>query len=207
MKLDNFILGVDKVLRTLFVPAEAVRSVPGHDLEPSALSFRERNHAAALMRVNHAGEVCAQALYQGQLFMCKNALVRHALEKSSQEEIDHLAWTAQRIAELGGRKSILNPLLYFGSLSLGAFASRFGDAWNMGFLAETERQVESHLEHHLSALPVPDKKSRAIVLQMRADEIAHANVAVNLGAIEFPFVARKAMLAASGLMTRVVYYV
>jgi ubiquinone biosynthesis monooxygenase Coq7 len=159
------------------------------------------------MRVNHCGEICAQALYQGQALMSKDESIRKALEQASHEETEHLAWTEQRIAELGGRKSLLNPLWYGSSLAVGMLAGRFGDRWNLGFLAETERQVESHLHGHLERLPAEDRKSRAIVEQMKTDEISHANTAVRLGANELPAPVKGLMRLFSRVMTETVYRV
>lgn len=205
--LDQAIIHFDKALRTVFAPAMTVRPVPGNDLPDAPLEEDEKRHAAALMRVNHCGEICAQALYQGQALMSKDESIRKALEQASQEETEHLAWTEQRIAELGGRKSLLNPLWYGSSLAVGMLAGRFGDRWNLGFLAETERQVESHLHGHLERLPAEDRKSRAIVEQMKADEISHANTAVRLGANELPAPVKGLMRLFSRVMTETVYRV
>ncbi|AWI77971.1 MAG: demethoxyubiquinone hydroxylase family protein [Betaproteobacteria bacterium HGW-Betaproteobacteria-13] len=205
--LDQAIIHFDKALRTVFAPAMTVRPVPGNDLPDAPLDEDEKRHAAALMRVNHCGEICAQALYQGQALMSKDESIRKALEQASQEETEHLAWTEQRIAELGGRKSLLNPLWYGSSLAVGMLAGRFGDRWNLGFLAETERQVESHLHGHLERLPTEDRKSRAIVEQMKADEISHANTAVRLGANELPAPVKGLMKLFSRVMTETVYRV
>ncbi|AWI75501.1 MAG: demethoxyubiquinone hydroxylase family protein [Azoarcus sp.] len=205
--LDQAIIHFDKALRTVFAPAMTVRPVPGNDLPDAPLDEDEKRHAAALMRVNHCGEICAQALYQGQALMSKDESIRKALEQASQEETEHLAWTEQRIAELGGRKSLLNPLWYGSSLAVGMLAGRFGDRWNLGFLAETERQVESHLHGHLERLPAEDRKSRAIVEQMKADEISHANTAVRLGANELPAPVKGLMRLFSRVMTETVYRV
>ncbi|SBT03670.1 2-nonaprenyl-3-methyl-6-methoxy-1,4-benzoquinol hydroxylase [Candidatus Accumulibacter aalborgensis] len=204
---DRFLIEFDKALRTLFAPAATTREVPGSQEAEGGLSSEERNHASALMRVNHVGEVCAQALYQGQALACRNPVLRQALEKAADEETEHLAWTERRLVELGGRKSLLNPLWYLGALAFGVGAGKLGDPWSLGFLAETERQVEAHLDDHLSALPAQDIKSRAIVKQMRLDEISHAETAVRLGARELPAAARKAMTIASRMMTRTAYYV
>ena len=141
--IDQAIIEFDKALRTVFAPARSVRPVPGEDIPDAEMSEAERAHAAALMRVNHVGEVCAQALYQGQSIMSRDPAIRDTLRQASQEETEHLAWTERRIAELGGRKSLLNPLWYGGALAIGVLAGRFGDRWNLGFLAETERQVET----------------------------------------------------------------
>ena len=159
------------------------------------------------MRINHVGEICAQALYQGQALSSFDPAIRQSLEKAAYEETEHLAWTERRICELGSRKSLLNSLWYFGALSMGLLAGKFGDAWNLGFLAETERQVEAHLDHHLDELPLNDLKSRAVVQQMRLDEISHAEAAVALGARELPPPVKAAMRLVSGIMTRAAYYV
>ncbi len=207
MFADRLVLEFDKVLRTLLVPAPTTRPVPGGDLVDVELSEAERRHAAALMRINHVGEICAQALYQGQAITCRDLQLRESLEKAAGEETEHLAWTERRLSELGDRKSLLNPLWYLGSLAIGAVAGKFGDQWSLGFLAETERQVEAHLDQHLTDLPSQDVKSRAIVDQMRRDEIAHANTAIQLGARELPEPAKKAMQLAARVMTRTAYYV
>ena len=207
MAADRFIIEIDKVLRTLFAAAPTSREVPGRDRIAPSLSATERAHSAALMRINHVGEICAQALYQGQALTCRDPQIRQALEQAAYEETEHLAWTERRIKELGGRKSLLNPLWYAGALSMGVVAGKFGDAWNLGFLAETERQVEAHLALHLTQLPKHDSKSREIVEQMKVDEIAHAQTAVRLGALELPSAAKTAMKLASRLMTRTAYYV
>jgi len=159
------------------------------------------------MRVNHCGEICAQALYQGQALMSKDEGIKRALESAAQEETEHLAWTERRIAELGGRKSLLNPLWYGGSLAIGILAARFGDGVNLGFLAETERQVESHLKSHLDRLPPLDLKSREIVTQMKKDEAEHADTAIRLGAVDLPGPVKAAMKASSRVMTGVAYWV
>ena len=169
------------------------------------MSEQERAHACGLMRVNHVGEVCAQALYQGQALTSRDPALRDALRGAADEETEHLAWTEQRIAELGGRKSLLNPLWYAGALSMGLIAGRLGDKWNLGFLAETERQVEAHLDSHLSDLPEQDLRSRDVVEQMRVDEIKHAETAVHLGAAELPEAVKKAMKFAAGIMTGTAY--
>jgi ubiquinone biosynthesis monooxygenase Coq7 len=158
------------------------------------------------MRVNHSGEVCAQALYQGQAVMARDASTREALDAAAWEETEHLNWTERRIEELGGRKSLLNPLWYTGSLALGMIAGRLGDRWSLGFVAEIERQVESHLTDHLERLPAQDGRSRAVVEQMRTDESRHAQTARRLGAAELPAPVRTAMRMASKLMTRSAYW-
>ncbi len=205
--LDQLIIGFDRALRTVFATAQTVRPVPGGELPEAELSAEERRHAAALMRVNHVGEVCAQALYQGQAMISRDPSIRVALSQAAQQEEEHLAWTERRIAELGGRKSLLNPLWYTGALGLGILAGKMGDAWNLGFLAETERQVEAHLDSHLRLLPAADNKSWQIVEQMKQDEIAHADTALRLGALELPLPVKLAMKAAGRVMTRTAYYV
>jgi ubiquinone biosynthesis monooxygenase Coq7 len=161
----------------------------------------EKKLAAALMRVNHCGEICAQALYQGQGLTARNSEVKHELAQAAREETEHLAWTEQRIRELGGRKSLLNPLWYGGSLLIGAAAGALGDRWNLGFLAETERQVEQHLKGHLSRLPAQDLRSRAIVDQMKRDEMRHAVTAVAHGAGDLPLPVRAVMKLTAKVMT------
>lgn len=206
MSIDSFIVEFDKALRAVAAPAPTVRPVPGVSLDEASLSPEERQHAAALMRINHVGEVCAQALYQGQAITSPTPEIREALAHAAHEETEHLAWTERRIAELGGRKSLLNPFWYAGALAMGMVAGRLGDHWNLGFLAETERQVEAHLDDHLARLPSADTKSRAVLEQMREDEIRHAETAVRLGAAELPAPAKMAMKAASRVMTATAYY-
>ncbi|MBP9593169.1 MAG: 2-polyprenyl-3-methyl-6-methoxy-1,4-benzoquinone monooxygenase [Steroidobacteraceae bacterium] len=203
--IDQAIIEFDKALRTVFASARSVRPVPGEDIPDAEMSDAERAHAAALMRVNHVGEVCAQALYQGQSIMSRDPAIRDTLRQASQEETEHLAWTERRIAELGGRKSLLNPLWYGGALAIGMLAGRFGDRWNLGFLAETERQVEHHLKGHLDTLPPADLRSRAIVEQMKVDEAEHADTAVRLGAHDLPAPAKAVMKAAAQVMTTLTY--
>ncbi len=203
--LDSLILELDKALRTVFASTSASRGVPGAQCQAPSLSEGERAHAGALMRVNHVGEVCAQALYQGQSLSCQDQNVREALREAACEEADHLVWTEQRIRELGGRKSVLNPFWYVGALSLGFVAGKFGDQWSLGFLAETERQVCAHLARHLSEFPIQDKQSRAIILQMKIDEAGHAKTAAGLGARDLPQGVRVAMRLAGKAMTRTAY--
>lgn len=203
---DLLIVEIDKGLRTLWATAPTVREVPGREFTETVLSASDKRHAAALMRINHVGEICAQALYQGQVLTCRNPEIRKALEKAAQEETDHLAWTERRIDELGGLKSVFNPLWYFGALTFGTIAGWVGDDWSLGFLAETERQVEAHLERHLSELPAHDTKSRAVVLQMKADERSHAETAVGFGARDLPPTAKAVMRLMAGIMTRTAYF-
>jgi ubiquinone biosynthesis monooxygenase Coq7 len=205
--IDSLILEFDKALRTVFASAPTTRAMPGADLPEADLDEAERGHAAALMRIDHVGEVCAQALYQGQALTCRNAETRQALQQAAWEETEHLNWTERRIVELGGRKSLLNPLWYAGSLAIGVVAGKLGDDWNLGFLAETERQVEVHLDGHLVSLPETDQRSRAVVDQMKADEIRHAETAVRLGARELPAPMKAAMAAMSKAMTTIAYRV
>ena len=203
--VDDLNIGFDKALRTLFVNALSPRGVPGGSLPEPEMSEADKAHVAALMRVNHVGEICAQALYQGPAMVCRDDGVRASLNHAADAETEHLAGTDQRIAELGGRKSYLNPVWYVGALSFGVLAGKFGDGWNLGFLAETERQVEAHLDGHLDLLPDEDGKSRAIVAQMKADEAAHAEMAVGLGARELPPPVKAAMRLAAKVMTTVAY--
>ena len=204
--LDRIIIEFDKALRTLLAQPQSVRPQPGGDLDDTALETRDKRHAAALMRVNHCGEVCAQALYNGQALTSRDEEATAALRQAAREETEHLAWCEQRIRELGGRTSVLNPLWYGGSFALGAMAGALGKRWNLGFLAETERQVGWHLTEHLAKLPEHDDKSRAILKQMHADETEHANTAMRHGAAELPKPVKEAMRRASRIMTRTSYY-
>ncbi len=201
MNLDFLINPLDSALRTLFAPAQSERPVPGDTLPEAQLSDDEKKLAAALMRVNHCGEICAQALYQGQGLTARNSEVKHDLAQAAREETEHLAWTEQRIRELGGRKSVLNPLWYGGSFLIGAVAGALGDRWNLGFLAETERQVEQHLKGHLGRLPAQDLRSRAIVDQMKRDEMRHAVTAVAHGGSDLPLPVRAVMKLTAKVMT------
>ncbi|MEO8157366.1 MAG: 2-polyprenyl-3-methyl-6-methoxy-1,4-benzoquinone monooxygenase [Betaproteobacteria bacterium] len=203
---DSLIVNFDRALRTLCARAASVRPTPGGDLQESALGVQDARTAAALMRVNHAGEVCAQALYHGQAMTARSEKARQALEHAAAQETEHLAWTEQRIEELGGRVSVFNPALYAGSFAIGAVSGLLGDKWNLGFLAETEKQVEGHLDEHLSRLPEDDHKSRAIVAQMKLDEADHARTALDLGGAELPAPAKTAMRAVSRLMTGSTYW-
>ena len=205
--LDRFIIGFDHALRTLLTPAQTLRAVPGTNLPEAELNDKEKSESTALMRVNHVGEICAQALYQGQALTARNAQVQQTLSQAAREETEHLAWTERRIAELNGRKSLLNPLWYGGSFAIGAFAGILGDKWNLGFLAETERQVAAHLGGHLKRLPHNDEKSRAIVTQMQIDEAGHATTAMAQGGVELPLPVKLMMRAGSTVMTRTAYWV
>jgi len=207
-RLDYVCLAIDQGLRTVFkLPCANKRVNPAADIVNPSLEEEEARKAAALMRVNHAGEVCAQALYLGQAITSHGESMRNVLHQSAQEEIDHLAWCQQRLQELNSHTSYLNPLWYMGSLGIGMMAGLAGDKWNLGFLAETEQQVSAHLERHLQKLPVADEKSRAIVKQMQEDEQQHANTAVNLGAHALPKPVQMAMRLASKVMTSVAHRV
>lgn len=207
LDIDRMIIQFDKGLRTLFAPAQSARPVPGDELAEASLSDEEKKLTVSLLRVDHSGEICAQALYQGQALTARDPVVQKALEQAAWEETEHLAWCERRIAELGGRTSLLNPVWYTGSLAIGALAGVLGDKWNLGFLAETERQVESHLDGHLKRLPVQDVKSRAIVEQMKLDEIGHAATAVNYGGAELPLPVKTAMKLTAKVMTGAAYWV
>ncbi|BBU68657.1 2-polyprenyl-3-methyl-6-methoxy-1,4-benzoquinone monooxygenase [Fluviibacter phosphoraccumulans] len=205
MNIDALIIEADKVLRTLFASQTSIRPHPDQGLAEANLSEAERRHVAGLMRVNHSGEVCAQALYQGQALTSRDPAVRDALREAAHEEIEHLAWTEQRLRELGSHTSWLNPLWYAGSLTMGVLAGKLGDRWNLGFLAETEKQVTAHLESHLARLPESDIKSAAIIGQMAIDETSHAHTAEALGAAQLPPVAKQLMQQTAKVMTALSY--
>ena len=207
VNIDKLIIGFDSALRTLFTPAQTLRPVPGSDLPENEMTESEKQLSVALMRVNHVGEVCAQALYQGQGLTARNQSVQQTLMQAAREETEHLAWTERRIAELGGRKSFLNPLWYGGSFAIGMLAGALGDKWNLGFLAETEQQVGAHLASHLLRLPEHDEKSRAIVSQMKIDEASHATMALSYGGAELPETVKRTMKLGSKVMTRTAYWV
>lgn len=202
---DALILQFDKALRTVFSTAATRRPYPDAELAEVEMSEAEKQHAAGLMRVNHSGEVCAQALYQGQALTARNPDAAQALLAASDEETEHLAWCERRLQELGSHKSLLNPFWYAGSFTLGALAGALGDKWNLGFLAETERQVEGHLDSHLEQLPPQDGKSRAIVEQMKADEIRHAETAIAHGGVPLPGPVKLAMKLSSKVLTTLAY--
>jgi len=207
VNLDRLIVEFDKGLRTLFSQAHSVRPYPDANLPDAPMDEAEKKNAAALMRVNHSGEICAQALYQGQALTARDPAVQQKLQQAAQEETEHLAWTAKRVHELGGHLSVLNPFWYTGSLAIGAAAGLLGDKWNLGFLSETERQVGHHLQSHLDRLPPQDEKSRAIVAQMYTDEIGHADMAKNLGGAELPQPVQLAMRLNGKVMTTLAYRV
>ena len=205
--MDRLISEFDRALRAIVGVANAARESPARERPEAELDPAERAHAAALMRVNHVGEVCAQALYQGQALTARDAHAKAALEQAAHEEEDHLAWSAERIRELGGRPSLLNPLWYAGAFGIGLLAARAGDVRSLGFLIETERQVERHLEGHLERLPERDHDSRAIVAQMKDDEAAHAMAAEQAGGTRLPAPYRWAMRVAAKVMTTTAHYV
>ena len=207
INIDKLIIGFDSALRTLLTPAQTLRPVPGNELPETELTNAEKQLSCALMRVNHVGEVCAQALYQGQGLTARNETVQQTLMQAAREETEHLAWTERRIAELGGRKSLLNPLWYGGSFAIGVVAGLLGDKWNLGFLAETEHQVGAHLTSHLQHLPNNDEKSRAIVAQMKIDEASHATMALSYGGAELPLPVKFTMKLGSKVMTQTAYWV
>jgi ubiquinone biosynthesis monooxygenase Coq7 len=207
LTLDTFIAEFDKGLRTVFSTAHTVRPHPDHDLAEPTLTDTEKKQAAALMRINHSGEVCAQALYNGQALTSRNTQTEVALRQASQEETEHLAWCEKRIEELGSHKSLLNPVWYAGSFALGALAGALGDKWNLGFLAETEMQVGKHIENHLGRLPAQDAKSRAVLEQMKVDEAKHAATAIQHGGAQLPLPVRLAMKLSSKVMTKTTYWI
>ena len=205
---DQLIISADTALRTLLgEPMVTERDYPANNISDAEFSVQEKKHITGLMRVNHSGEVSAQALYQGQSLTSGNREIKEKLQQAAMEENDHLAWTSNRIDELGGHTSFLNPLWYGGSFAIGAFAGAIGDKWNLGFLAETEHQVVEHLESHLNKLPGGDLRSRAILEQMKTDEQKHATTAIEQGAAELPPPVKKLMAAMSKVMTGSAYYI
>jgi 3-demethoxyubiquinol 3-hydroxylase len=205
--LDRAILEFDRALRAVSGVHAAGRPSPAGDIAEADLDASARAHSGALMRVNHVGEVCAQALYQGQALTARDPAMRDSLGRAACEEADHLAWSEDRLRALGARASLLNPLWYAGSLALGAAAGLLGDRWSLAFLAETEHQVEEHLNGHLRRLSAQDARTRAVVEAMRDDEARHRLTALNLGAAELPAPARGAMRAMAKLMTTIAYRV
>jgi ubiquinone biosynthesis monooxygenase Coq7 len=205
--LDQLIVGVDRALRVIGGVATPSRPNPAAHAPDCELNEQEQRRSAGLMRVNHVGEVCAQALYDAQARFARTPAVRQQFEQAAREEEDHLAWTAQRLSELGSQPSLLNPFWYAGAFALGSIAARMGDAHSLGYVVETERQVEAHLNSHLDQLPPQDTKSRAIVDQMRIDEIAHGAAAQSLGAAQTPAPVRLAMTAMAKVMTTAAYYI
>ena len=205
--MDRLIGALDRTLRTLASPPRSQRSRPRPPVQATPLTAQEASESAALMRVNHVGEVCAQALYTAQALTSRSAAVAAQLQAAAQEEIDHLAWTQQRIDELGGRTSLLLPLWWSGAFGLGLAAGLAGDDWSLGFVVETERQVEAHLASHLERLPLADTASRAIVEQMKIDEAAHAELAAAQGAKPLPEPLKLLMRGAAKLMTSTAHHI
>jgi 3-demethoxyubiquinol 3-hydroxylase len=206
-RFDRLLADAQNALETVAGAPRAARVNPGADEPDVVLDDAERRHAAGLMRVNHVGEVCAQALYVGQAAVARDPQTRAQLQAAAQEETDHLAWCADRLRELDSRPSLLNPVWYAGSYALGLLAGLRGDGWNLGFVVETERQVEAHLEEHLQTLPAADARSRAILTVMKADEIRHGDHAEAAGARSLPQPVPALMAAASKLMKTVAYRV
>lgn len=206
---DKFLCEIDTAIRTLMLPAErcSKRENPGQAINESSLNAEEKRHIAGLMRVNHAGEVSAQALYQGQALTAQLTTVKAQMAEAAAEEVDHLAWCEQRLQELNSQPSVLNPLWYGGSLLLGLLAGLAGDRWSLGFVAETEHQVTRHLASHLQQLPKNDLKTKAILAKMQEDEARHAEMAHAAGAAELPFLMKQMMQGVSKLMTKSSYYV
>jgi 3-demethoxyubiquinol 3-hydroxylase len=205
--LDHVLVAFDEALKTLSGVQAAARPMPGEAHARRLEDARERERSAGLMRVNHTGEICAQALYAGQALWARDARVRAALTRAGEEERDHLAWCAQRLRELDARPSLLDPVWYAGSFAMGMVSGLAGDRWSLGFLAETEDQVERHLDGHLERLPASDARSRAVLEQMRADEARHGASGRALGGEELPLPVRRAMQAVSRVMTTTAYWV
>ncbi|RDH83045.1 MAG: demethoxyubiquinone hydroxylase family protein [endosymbiont of Galathealinum brachiosum] len=206
--IDQLIVQSDHALRTIFGnPVTTERKNPSNDTSESPLNDTERKLSSGLMRVNHSGEVSAQALYQGQALTARLDKVRESMKRAALEENDHLAWTEQRLRELSSQKSILNPVWYCGSFAIGAIAGLLGDKWSLGFVAETEHQVIRHLDEHLEKLPKNDLRSEAVLKQMKVDEAHHATVALEGGGAELPWPVKKLMAAMSKVMTTSAYYI
>ncbi|MCB1787467.1 MAG: 2-polyprenyl-3-methyl-6-methoxy-1,4-benzoquinone monooxygenase [Gammaproteobacteria bacterium] len=203
---DSLLINVDQALRTLMGrPLVTERRNPSDGVAETELTDAQRDHIARLMRINHTGEVCAQALYQGQALTARDPAVRDSMQRSAAEENDHLDWCERRVDELGGRLSLLNPLWYAGSFAIGALAGIAGDKWSLGFVAETEKQVEGHLDGHLNEIPEGDQRTRAVLEQMKADEIEHGQKARRFGGIDLPTPVRRLMQATAKIMTTAVY--
>lgn len=205
--MDSLFTAADNALRTLFAQPQASERTPAHGIAEAALDPAQKKLAGALMRVNHVGEVCAQALYTAQAAVTRNPELRAHLQEAAREETDHLAWTQQRLDALGARPSLLNPLWFAGAFALGLVAAKVSDRASLGFVAETENQVAAHLDSHLQRLPEQDLASRAVVARMKDDEERHAAQARASGALELPAPARAAMRAAAKVMTTTAHYV
>lgn len=205
--IDDIIIGISRMMDAFGPAPRASRAFPANSRDDGALSDRERRQSGRYMRVNHVGEVCAQALYHSQAMTTRDRRVREHMERAAAEENDHLAWCEQRIEELGARKSLLNPLWRIGAFTIGGVAGIAGDKWNLGFVAETERQVVAHLEGHLGKLPENDARSREVVAQMKEDERRHAETAVQAGAAELPPPVRRLMQLASKVMTSTAHWI
>jgi len=206
--LDKLCLGVDQAVRALMGTVKISGSdYPGKNIEDSELNDKQRKHAAALMRINHAGEICAQALYHGQGIVSRSSEVQEKMYLAAIEEGDHLTWCQQRLNELGSHSSYLNPVWYAGSFCIGMVAGMVGDKWSLGFVAETERQVITHLKNHLNTLPPEDKRSYIILQKMEADEAKHRDDAVSLGAKNLPWFIQKGMTLTSKIMVKTAYYI
>jgi len=206
--IDRFIIGIDKALRmSAGQTAEATRDNPADSVPEIVMDEDHRRHAAGLMRINHAGEVCAQALYAGQAATARSPDIQAEMQKAANEEIDHLSWCKDRLDELESKPSLLDPLWYAGSFAIGAAAGLAGDGWSLGFLKETENQVETHLEGHIEKLPPEDARSRAILDQMKIDEAKHAQMAADAGAYDLPRPVRRIMKLTASAMKAVAYRV
>jgi 3-demethoxyubiquinol 3-hydroxylase len=206
--IDKVIREIDSAVRTLVPPENrsSKRAFPGEALANTPLSITEKKHVAGLMRVNHAGEVCAQGLYQGQALTAQLTKVKQQMTDAADEEIDHLAWCEQRLRDLDSQPSVLNPVWYIGSLMIGALAGLAGDRFSLGFVAETELQVSAHLQNHLKNLPIQDEKTRAILEKMHEEEAHHADVAKQAGAVTLPAFIKQIMKGVSKIMTKTSYH-
>jgi ubiquinone biosynthesis monooxygenase Coq7 len=204
-QVDNLISTFDNAIRTLSGVYDNKRPNPAQSIEQPELNKAERKHVAGLMRVDHVGEICAQALYQGQAFTAKDEHTREHMLQAALEEADHLDWCKQRLDELDSHTSLLNPAWYAASFAIGAAAGIAGNGWNLGFVVETERQVEAHLDEHLDDLPVQDERSRVILQQMKADEIRHADNALHAGGKTLPVAIKQVMRLMSRIMTTTAY--
>jgi ubiquinone biosynthesis monooxygenase Coq7 len=205
--IDKLLLDADRMLKTLTGNTTAQRESPAESHEETELSSKQRRDIAGLMRVNHTGEICAQALYQGQALTAKLPTIRNVMEQAAREEQDHLTWCEQRLQQLGSHTSLLNPAWYIGSFVLGAAAGAIGDRWSLGFVAATEERVCDHLKAHLVQLPEDDQKSRAVLKQMLVDEKAHGDKALEAGGVDFPLPLKSFMTATSKLMTKTSYHI